>query len=155
MALLLILLACGRPTEALQSVLKADPRNVGLSIGVGCKEYLSCETLTFDVLSSTGSPADMSRVFFQFAETQKDLSYTRVYLAAKGEPKFYVTGPYFKQIGRDYATENPLYLLNHFPENVKNLDGSPAFSTWEGGWLGVATNQMNDLVSLHQQWWGR
>lgn len=151
----LFLLACDRPTAELQSVVSADPRNVGLSFMVGCGEYLSCDNLTFDVLSDGGSPADVSRVFFQFAETQKDKSYERVYLAAKGEPKFYVAGAYFKQAGTDYPTENPIYLLNHFPENVKALDGSPAFGTWTGGWLGVATRQMDDLLELHRKWWGQ
>ena len=151
----LFLLACDRPTADLQSVVSSDPRNAGLSFGVDCEEYLSCDTLTLDVLSTGGSPADVSRVFFQFAETQKDESYEKVYLAAKGVPKFYVTGAYFKQVGVDYPTENPVYLLNHLPENVENLDGSPAFETWTGGWLGVATRQMEDIVSLHRQWWGQ
>lgn len=143
--LFLLLIACNRPTADMQNVLKGDPRNAGVSVSVGCEEYLSCDNLIFDVQNVSGSRVDVSRVLFQFAETQKGQTYEKVSLSSKGVLKFYLTGAYFKQVGIDYPTENALYLLNHLPENVKNLDGSPAFQAWEGGWLGVATKQMDDL----------
>ena len=146
----MLLLACNRPN--IDSVLK-DPRNIGVSVSIDCKEYLSCNNLIFDVVKVTGSKLDVSRVLFQFAETQKLNTYDNVYLASKGVLKFYVPGTYFKYLGDNYATENPIYILNHFPENVKRLDGTPAFETWEGGWLGVATQQLNDINDLHNQWW--
>lgn len=153
MLILLLLTACHRPTSDLDRVLKDDPRNAGVAVSVDCKEVLSCDNLVFSVDGVTGSKLDVTRVFFQFAESQEDTPYEKVILASKGENKFYVTGAYFKQVGSDYLTENSLYLLNHLPENVKNLDGTPAFETWGGGWLGVASKQIDDLNSLHDQWW--
>jgi hypothetical protein len=151
--LMFALMSCNRPTAELSRVLQDDPRNGGVVVSVDCKEYLGCDNLVFDVEGVTGSPMDVTRVFFQFAHSQRDIPYERVYLASKGVPKFYVNGDYFSRVGKDYPTENPVYLMNHLPENVKNLDGSAAFSTWEGGWLGVSTKQMDDLKTLHDRWW--
>lgn len=52
------------------------------------------------------------------------------------------------------VTTLTIYLIRTFPENVKNLDGSPAFSTWEGGLLGVTNRQMEDFNAFMRQWVG-
>jgi hypothetical protein len=39
------------------------------------------------------------------------------------------------------------------PEHVYALDGTPAFGTWTGGWLGVMGKQLDDSNEFHKQWW--
>lgn len=154
MLYLLLLAGCDRPAADVAKVLHDDERNAGITASVTCDELFSCSTLIFDVETVTGSRADVNRVLFQFAETQKERSYDRVYLASKGTKKFYLPGSYFRDLGRDYGGgENPVYLMNHLPENTKDLNGSAAFDTWSGGFLGVATKQMEDLTTLHDRWW--
>ncbi len=96
---------------------------------------------------------DVSRVLFSFASNLKDRELDRVVLAYRGKPKFYLDGNAFNTIGREYGVQNPIYTLRTLPENVKRMDGSPAFDTWTGGWIGVLGRQMEDLNRFHHQWW--
>jgi|SRR3989344_2228413 len=149
----LITVGCDRPA-GVEEIL-GSTQNVGVTAEVGCDELFSCKTLVFDVDSVDGSKADVTRVLFQVAGTQKNNdSYDKVILAYHEKPRFFLLGSYFRELGAEYDNgQNPIYLMNHLPENVKNLDGSPAFETWTGGWLGVATKQIADLNTLHDRWW--
>lgn len=95
----------------------------------------------------------MTRRLLKVAEALKDDDYGRIYLSYKGREKFYLEGPYFKQIGTEREWQNPIYTVRTMPENVHNLDGSPAFQTWTGGWLGVMGQQMDDNNEFHRKWW--
>ncbi|BCG73329.1 hypothetical protein MesoLj113a_44870 [Mesorhizobium sp. 113-1-2] len=64
-------------------------------------------------------------------------------------------GDYFRQIGREREWQNPVYVIRTLPENLKRIDGEPAFDTWTGGWLGVASKQMEDHAEFHKQWYLR
>jgi hypothetical protein len=34
-----------------------------------------------------------------------------------------------------------------------NPDGSSAYPEWTGGWLGVASKQINDFNDFHSKWY--
>lgn len=141
----------------LAAVLDADPRNSGIEASAHYQFYVVPSVLVFDLrsVSGTNSQMDVSRVLIQFAESQKDKTFETVKLAYRGNAKFLLKGDYFRTIGREYGVQNPVYTLRTFPENVYRLDGSPAFGTWTGGWLGVLSKQMDDLNEFHQQWYIR
>lgn len=37
------------------------------------------------------------------------------------------------------------------PSHVYNLDGTPAYETWSGGWLGVMNKQLEDLDDMMEK----
>lgn len=63
----------------------------------------------------------------------KDDSFKDVTLAHAGEEKFRVDGQYFRTLGTEFGTQNPVYTIRTMPEHMLRLDGSPAFETWTGG----------------------
>lgn len=119
------------------------------------RDLLGGNDIVFDVQSVGGdmSMVVMTRRLLKTAEALKDSNLGRVYLAYKGREKFYFDGAYFKEIGAERETQNPVYTIRTMPENVHNLDGSPAFQPWSGGWLGVLGQQMNDVNEFHRKWW--
>jgi hypothetical protein len=97
--------------------------------------------------------ADVFRVFLQFAQAERSREFKSVELAFRGHPRFRIDGKYFKQLGEEFGTENPVYTMRTFPENLSRPDGSRAYPTWTGGWIGVAGKQMQDFNDFHRQWW--
>jgi hypothetical protein len=138
--------------RGLASVLSSDPRNKGVDAAA---RYIGGSTLAFDLrgIDSTNSMADVMRVLFQFAEKMKGTSFEGAELQFRGSPRFKISGADFKYIGSAFATENPVYLLRTFPEKLRRPDGTQAFGKWEGGLLGVAGKQMEDLAEFHRQWY--
>ena len=144
---------------ALQSpmsdVLSGDPRNKGVSVSVHYENYIDPSTLIYDLrdVSGPNSKMDVFRVFLQFADKLKDRKFDTVILSFRGKQKFKMSGAYFQQLGREYGYQNPVHTLNHLPENLKDMDGTPAFGTWTGGWLGVMQKQMEDFNEFHDKWY--
>jgi len=138
-------------------VLDKDPRNKGVEVSVHYKTYVNPSVLVYDLrgIAGTNAKLDVTRVLLQFADRVKDKKFDRVELAFRGETKFLLDGDYFQKLGREYGFQNPVYTMNHLPENVKRPDGTEAFPTWTGGWLGVATKQMQDFNDFHDQWYWR
>ena len=138
-----------------QLVLKADPRNEGIAVFAHFEYFVIPTTLVFDLreLSSTNSPADVTRVLLQFARATKDQKFSMVKLAHQGRSKFMLNGEYFQNLGTEFGDQNPIYTMRTFPENVYKLDGTAAFGTWTGGWLGVMGKQMEDFNDFHKQWY--
>jgi hypothetical protein len=135
-------------------VLKSDPRNTGISMRVHYGYLLNPSVLVLDLrqVSAEKSTADVFRVLFQIAEEFGPREFDKVYLASEGTEKFMLKGGYFKELGADFAYQNPMYLLRTLPQNVYLLSGDAAYSTWSGGWLGVSNKQMSDLNDLAQEW---
>jgi hypothetical protein len=127
----------------------------GAVISVYPRAWLSDSEIVFDIRKIDGevSPADMTRKLLKSAEALKARRYERVYLAYRGREKFYLDGDYFRQLGEEYAYQNPVYTIRTLPERVYNLDGTPAFGTWTGGWLGVLGKQLEDANEFHRRWW--
>lgn len=139
--------------QPMEEVIKADSRNTG----VGMTAYYgdSKAVLVLDMISIDGSKssADVFRVLLQYAAKVKDKTFERVELAAKEKTKFFIKGDYFHTLGVEYGTQNPIYTMRTFPQNVFKPDGSRAFSTWTGGILGVTNKQMEDFQQFHMQWY--
>jgi hypothetical protein len=119
------------------------------------RDWIGGNDLVFDIRSVDGemSMADMTRRFLKTAEALKDTEFDKVYLAYQGNEKFYLQGSYFKQLGEEREFQNPVYTIRTLPEHVYALDGTPAFGTWTGGWLGVMGKQLDDSNEFHKQWW--
>ena len=141
--------------RALSSSLDSDARNKGVAAIAHYDHFVVPGTLVFDLrgVSATNSPADIFRVFLQFAASQKDREYQTVKLTFRGEPKFLLKGSYFKTLGVEYGTQNPVYTMRTLSENLYRPDGSAAFGTWTGGLLGVLGKQMEDFTEFHKQWY--
>jgi hypothetical protein len=113
------------------------------------------DTIVFDIWSveGTASAAGILGGFMSFAEKMKDREFRQVVLAYRGEARFILDGNDFAEIGREHGWQNPVYTLRTFPERLTTPDGSPAFSTWSGGMIGVLGAQMDDLNKLASAWY--
>ncbi len=139
----------------LNDVLQSDTRNAGVDVSAHYGYFLVPSVLVFEVksISGTNSRLDVSRVLLQFAEKMRGISFSSVELAYGGKTKFKISGAYFKTLGDEYSWQNPVYTLRTFPSNVKNPDGSQAYSDWSGGIFAVTAKQMEDLNDLHDKWY--
>lgn len=133
-----------------------DQRNDGIEVLVHYEWYINPSSIVFDLreVSLNKSAMDVSRVLLQASEVLKNSNFEKVYLSYNGSKKFMLKGAFFRQTGQEYGTQNPVYTLRTLPQNVYNLDGTKAFSTWTGGMLGVLGKQMEDLTEFNKQWYG-
>jgi hypothetical protein len=138
----------------LNSAIQADARSKGINASVSYDNWIPGSTIVFNLkeVSGTNSPADVFRVFLQFAENQKANTYSRVILAHKGKRKFIIEGDYFKVLGQEFGPQNPVYTIRTFPEHVFDLSGKQAFANWTGGVFGVVNKQMEDFNEFNKQW---
>jgi hypothetical protein len=151
----LVLTGCGpNPGAELDSVLAADGRNSVVVADAYYASLFSRSTLVLDVTdASAAAGVDLSRVLLQFAATQKEAhDLERVMLACRGDPVFMLRGSYFKEQGRAYGTQNPVYQLRKLPENVLDLEGGQPFPAPQGGALFVVGKEMDNLNALVAQW---
>lgn len=131
-----------------------DPRNEGVKVIVHYQWFVNPNVVVFDLrsVSEDNSPADVTRNLLQAAKVLEGRSFDYVLLSHRGVAKFMLGGDFFNQLGEEYGVQNPMYTLRTLPENVFELDGTPAFSTWSGGWLGVTSRQMEDLNEFYRKW---
>lgn len=134
---------------------RGDPRGRGVHAWAHYRYFVVPGELVFDLraIDDRVSPADVTRVLFSFASEMKHAHFQRVVLASHGEDRFLLTGDFFQQLGAEFGTQNPLYTIRTLPQNVYNMDGTPAFGTWSGGLLGVLTKQMEDFNEFHRRWY--
>ncbi|MEM5366456.1 hypothetical protein V4C53_10465 [Paraburkholderia azotifigens] len=142
-------------SRPLASVLERDPRNAGISASAHYEYYVIPSSIVFDLrsVSSTNSPLDVTRVLLQFSAAMKDHEYEDVILEHDGTAKFRLDGKYFHELGDEFGVQNPVYTIRTMPEHIRRLDGSAAFGSWTGGWLGVFGKQMDDVNEFHKQWY--
>ena len=143
------------PYRSAQQVLNSDPRNAGINLFAHYEYFILPSILVMDLRNVSGenSPADVTRVLLQYAQSQKDKEYSQVKLASHGVQKFLMRGDYFKTLGVEFGEQNPVYTMRTLPENIFHLDGTAAFGTWTGGVLGVLGKQMEDFTEFHKQWY--
>lgn len=139
----------------LDQALESDSRNTGIEARAHYQNYLNPSVIVFDLRAVAGdkSQADIFRALLQFASEMKDREFEAVELAYRGTTKFILAGRYFQQLGREYGTQNPVYTMRTFPQNLLRPDGEKAFPTWEGGLLGVTGKQIEDFGEFHKQWY--
>jgi hypothetical protein len=132
----------------------SDSRNEGIFLVAHYEWFLKPDVVVFDLRSISGSNSETDVIgsLLQFAQALQNRNFDKVVLSYKGEPRFMLDGDYFKQLGEEYGSQNVIYTLRTLPEHVLHLDGTQAFGTWTGGWLGVVGHQMDDLNSFGRQW---
>lgn len=134
--------------------LSDDPRNEGVEVIVHYQWFVNPNVIVFDLrsVSENNSPADVTRNLLQASKVLERRSFDHVLLSHRGTAKFILEGDFFKKLGTEYGVQNPMYTLRSLPENVLELDGTPAFGKWSGGWLGVTSKQIEDLNEFHREW---
>lgn len=139
----------------MNNVLSNDSRNSGIIVKTNYENYINTDILLYNLtqVSSEKSMADVFRVFLQYSESVSSFEFDKVIIAYNGRKKFFIDGDYFKQIGDEFDFQNPIYTTRTFPEHLYNLDGTPAYSGWSGGWLGVVGKQIEDFNDFHKQWY--
>jgi hypothetical protein len=146
-------LLVGRPVG---KKLGEDPRNSGFVLRAHYGYYIAPSTLTLDLRKiESASPADLFRGLFQAAEAlhESGRAFRKVVLARNRSPVFLMEGDDFSTLGDEFASgQNPVYLIRTLPEKLLRPNGTPAFGRWEGGWLGVLGEQMEDANEAAQQW---
>jgi hypothetical protein len=138
----------------LSAVLSDDPRNSGVVAHAHYDNFIDPNVIVFDLRGVKGSSMlDVFRVLLQFAAAQKEQRYTMVKLAFKGDTRFELNGDHFHTLGVEYGQQKPAYTMRTFPENLLRPDGTRAFGTLSGGWLGVASHQIENFSDFHKQWY--
>lgn len=142
-----------RPVTA---ALKQDPRNAPFTLQAHYQYFLNPKSLTLNLSRADAvSPADLYRGLFQAAKALHDVGreFDKVILARSSVPVFLLDGDDFDGLGFSYgANENPVYLIRTLPEKLLRPDAAHAYSTWEGGWLGVLSKQMDDANAAAGRW---
>jgi hypothetical protein len=144
-----------RLKSPVRHVLSLDARNVGIDVDVHYEAYVNTSTLVFNLtsVSPSNSMADVFRTVLQTASALKDQEFTFVRLECRNKPNFLLKGTYFKTLGAEYETQNPVYTTRTFAQNVYKLDGTAAYPEWSGGLLGVLGQQMEDFSDFHRHWY--
>jgi hypothetical protein len=139
----------------LGQVLAADGRNSGISVRAHYGRYYDSSVLVFDLQGVDGekAPIDVFRLLLQYAAKLRDRHFATVALSCKGMEKFHVPGMYFRQLGREYGEQNPIYTARTFPEHLLTPMGDNAYQTWTGGMLGVLNQQLDDFNDFHRRWY--
>jgi hypothetical protein len=135
--------------------LSSDPRNEGIKYNIHLQYYLNIRKLVIDIKAVPGdkSMTDVFRSFLQIAESLKDKQFSRVILSCAGTAKFSIEGDYFKTLGAEYSTQNPVYTIRTFPQNVDRLNGDPAFISGDiGGLLGGLTDELSNFNKFNAEW---
>jgi len=133
-----------------------DPRNKGIELSAHYSYYIMPSSLVLNLTGISGdhSQLDVFRTVLQASEALKAKSFDEVILAYKGTNKFKIKGAYFKEIGETYDTQNPLYTVRSFAENVQHLDGSSAYDKLQGGTFGVFAGGMDQFGDFSKKWYG-
>ena len=136
------------------TALSHDDRNKVASVHVYRSWLVHPRDVTVDLIAIDGAATiDLTRALFQTAEALKDREFGQVVLARQGKPVFKMEGAAFTELGQQYAAgQNPVYLIRTLPEQLYRPDGSAAFGTWSGGWLGVLGKQMEDVNVFGEAW---
>lgn len=136
-------------------VIDADVRNHGVRVWVHYRHFVDISGLVFDLrsISSENSMADVFRTFLQAAKGLRGSEFRAVVLSFRGTPKFLLEGSYFKKLGEEYDSQNPVYTMRTFASNLYRVDGSKAYPEWTGGWLGVLQKEMEQFNEFHKEWY--
>jgi hypothetical protein len=141
--------------QPVATVITKDSRNEGIVVDIHYKNYISTNTIIFNLkkLEKEKAVADVFRVLLQTSSALKNNKYDNIELAYKGESKFVLKGDYFKELGVQYEDQNPMYTMRTFPQNIYDINGTLAYSVWEGGMLGVLGKQMEDFQDFNNKWY--
>lgn len=133
-----------------KAIIDRDGRNENVDFNLTSKDT----SLAFCInnLADEGSPLDVLRILLHTAELLNAQSYHEVELCFREEPRFLISGAYFKKLGEEFEDQNPMYTMRTFPENVKLLDGQQAYGSRQGGLLYQMQAQMDDFQNMNNRW---
>ena len=139
----------------MNNVMKDDQRNNGVKMSVHFENYINPSIVVFDIKSVSGanSMLDVFRVFLQFADKVQAKKFNIVYLSSRGKTKFKLSGDYFQTLGKEYSFQNPAYTMQTFSQFVMKPDGSLAYTSENGGWLGSMLKELENFKDFHSKWW--
>ena len=141
--------------QPMDQVLERDQRNEGMTVRAHWRWYVDPTVLVYDLRSASADTKgiDVLRAFLQFAYRQKDRHFGRVVLAWQGVPRFYVNGPDFSELGRQYAKRSPIDTMVVIPSVVYRMDGSRPFPVPAGqAWLDQQQKQLLDFNRFINAW---
>ena len=135
--------------------INSDNRNSGIEIDLHYKNYIIPNVLIFNLknVSNDKAVADVFRVLLQTTAALEEKEFETIELAFRGKSKFKLKGSYFKELGKEYEVQNPVYTMRTFPENILEMTGQNAYSVWTGGLLGVLNKQMEDFNDFNKKWY--
>jgi hypothetical protein len=142
-------------SRPVQSALGLDSRNQGIEVKVHYQSYVNPSRLCFDLRAVSGqnSMADVFRVLLQSSKALRSHEFQRVDLQYRGDVRFVLEGAYFKQLGDELDSQNPVYTMRTFTSHLYRPDGTKAFPEWTGGLLGVLAKEMEQFNEFHKLWY--
>jgi hypothetical protein len=93
------------------------------------------------------------QVLLRYARSQKDRRFRRIVLAEAGTPRLVIPGDYFEIVGRDFGTQNPLYVQRTFVHHVQTLDGRSPWPEPNGELLEVLVQEANQFQEFAEFWY--
>lgn len=142
-------------TQPVLTKIDFDSRNSGIEVDLHYKNYINPKVLVFNLknVSNDKAVADVFRVLLQTTSELKEKDFETVELAFQGTTKFKLNGSYFKELGIEYDTQNPVYTMRTFPKNLMDITGKSVYGEWTGGLLGVLNKQMEDFNEFNRKWY--
>jgi hypothetical protein len=140
----------GRP---LQVAMLRDNRNAGVRASAHFQHFLNPAVLVFDLkgISGSNSRLDVLRVFLLFAEQEKSRAFSAVQLECQGHARYVLKGAYFRQLGREYQGQNPVYTIRTLAEHVYTTDGRVAYVPSNGGLMGMI-DELKHFTDFMDKW---
>lgn len=129
--------------------------NEGERVNVYYDYYINPKVLVYDLkgISEFDNRTIVFATFLKLAGDLKTRDFDTVKLCFRGKEKFKIKGEYFKRLGEEYEFQNPIYTIDHFPENLLKPDGTNAYSSWTGGELVVVMKQIKDFSDFNDKWY--
>lgn len=133
-----------------KEMIELDERNRDISVDV--YKPMFSKSLIFNVESDGDfSNEDVIRYLYGSAKILNNKSFEKVYLAKKGEKRYYLEGDYFKQLGACQKDSDQITdMISRLIEHAYTMDGLHAFPCAKAGWILVKSQRMeyfDDLIS--------
>jgi hypothetical protein len=142
--------------DGLRSKLRACPSASVIAADAYFANLVSSDVV-FDLQGPSDSAArriDPVHLLMQFAGKLNCDQLPRLILARAGERIFYLRGDDLRKLASSYEGGGRIWAFNHLPERCYSMENEKTFATWEGGWLGVAEKQTDDLNKFIEEWTG-
>lgn len=114
----------------LTKIIESKQSYQGIQIHSYYYNFITPSKVIFDIMSvEKAGISDVFSILAAFAKENKNNNYQEVILAYKGNAKFIVPGDLFNKLDSETNLNIPVSTIRYFIANVKNLDGSNAFSS--------------------------
>lgn len=138
-----------------QMRLAQDSRNAPISIHAYHRWGVNPNEIVLDLWNVDRSAAmvDVTRTLVDSAYALRDRNYNRVWLAYRGGERLLLEGAAFKALGELRETGLSMADLMSVTEYVYRPDGTQAYGSWTGGFLGVMLKQTEAHNQMHHDWY--